>query len=168
MNIDETLEERGTRYGSFPEHARITQDLKRVMARSPKWDSLKDDQKEALEMIAHKIGRILNGDPDYHDSWHDIVGYTKLVADRLLVEACRAPTAPTPRPYDDAFQNEQRAALAEELRSSPAHMHAAIRTRHEDSWALELAAQQIPRAPVTATEGVTELPPHPFDPPEEN
>ena len=27
--------------------------------------------------------RILNGDPNYHDSWHDIIGYTKLVADEL-------------------------------------------------------------------------------------
>jgi hypothetical protein len=34
-------------------------------------------------MIAHKIGRILNGDPDYIDSWDDIAGYAKLVADRL-------------------------------------------------------------------------------------
>jgi len=34
--------------------------------------------REALEMIAHKIGRILNGDPNYADSWHDIAGYAKL------------------------------------------------------------------------------------------
>jgi hypothetical protein len=34
-------------------------------------------------MIAHKIGRIINGDPDYIDSWDDIAGYAKLVADRL-------------------------------------------------------------------------------------
>lgn len=53
------------------------------MTDSKNWQSLAPDQKEALEMIAHKIGRILNGDPNYHDSWHDIVGYTKLVADRL-------------------------------------------------------------------------------------
>jgi hypothetical protein len=35
-------------------------------------------------MISHKIARILNGDPCYHDSWHDIVGFAKLVADGLL------------------------------------------------------------------------------------
>jgi hypothetical protein len=35
-------------------------------------------------MIQHKIARILNGDPNYHDSWHDIGGYSKLVADRLI------------------------------------------------------------------------------------
>lgn len=84
MNIDETLEERGNRYGDFEGHAHITQNIKSAMANSPNWQGLQDDQKETLEMIAHKVGRILNGDPDYHDSWHDIVGYTKLVADRLL------------------------------------------------------------------------------------
>lgn len=83
-DIDQTLQERGTRYGEFPEHARITQNIKRAMIDSPNWKTLADDQKEALEMLAHKAGRILNGDPNYHDSWHDIIGYTKLVADRLL------------------------------------------------------------------------------------
>jgi len=81
--IDQTLAERGNRYGSFDEHARITQNLKRAMMDSPNWARMTDDQREALEMVQHKIGRILNGDPDYHDSWHDIIGYTKLVADRL-------------------------------------------------------------------------------------
>jgi hypothetical protein len=82
--IDSTLAERGQRYGSFISHAEITQSLKDAMHTAPKWGQLADDQKEALEMVAHKIGRILNGDPNYHDSWHDIVGYSKLVADRLL------------------------------------------------------------------------------------
>lgn len=82
-SIDATLAERGARYGQFIEHARITQSLKAAMVDSPNWAALAPDQKEALEMIQHKIGRILNGDPDFHDSWHDIVGYTKLVADRL-------------------------------------------------------------------------------------
>jgi len=81
--IDQTLAERGNRYGSFTGHARITYNIKRAMADSPNWAKLADDQREALDMVAHKIGRILNGDPNYHDSWHDIVGYTKLVADRL-------------------------------------------------------------------------------------
>lgn len=81
--ITTTLSERGKRYGKFTGHAKITQDLKAVMHGCPKWATLAPDQKEALEMTAHKIGRILNGDPDYDDSWVDIAGYTKLVADRL-------------------------------------------------------------------------------------
>jgi hypothetical protein len=44
---------------------------------------LAPDQREALAMIANKLGRILNGDPNYADSWMDIAGYAKLVADRL-------------------------------------------------------------------------------------
>jgi len=83
-NIDETLQERGHRYGSFESHARITQRIKEAMIDSPNWPNLDHDMKEALEMVAHKIGRILNGDPFYHDSWHDMIGYTKLVADRLI------------------------------------------------------------------------------------
>ena len=81
--VDATLAERGSRYGSFTGHARITQNLKRAMQDSPNWDNLDDDQKEALEMAAHKIGRILNGDPNYADSWHDIIGYVRLVEARL-------------------------------------------------------------------------------------
>jgi hypothetical protein len=85
-DIDATLAERGARYGDFPGHAQITQAIKAVMIVSPNWryGKLESDQREALDMIAHKIGRILNGDPNFHDSWHDIIGYTKLVADRLL------------------------------------------------------------------------------------
>lgn len=79
MGIDNTLEERGSRYGEFDEHARITQNIKRAMANSPNWNDLSDPMKEALEMTAHKIGRILNGDPEYQDSWHDIIGYIRLV-----------------------------------------------------------------------------------------
>ena len=45
--------------------------------------TLAPDQTEALHMIAHKIGRIINGDADYVDSWHDIAGYAQLVANRL-------------------------------------------------------------------------------------
>jgi hypothetical protein len=85
MNIEQTLQQRASKYGSFNDHARITQNIKRAMQDSANWQQLSDDKKEALEMLAHKIGRILNGDPEYHDSWHDMMGYTKLVADTLLL-----------------------------------------------------------------------------------
>jgi len=85
-DIDETLQQRGNRYGEFAEHARITQNLKRAMVDSPNWAKLSDDKREALDMLAHKMGRILNGDPEYKDSWHDIIGYTKLVHDTLSDE----------------------------------------------------------------------------------
>jgi hypothetical protein len=83
MDIDATLAERGARYGSFVEHAEICQRIKEAMWAAPGWDRLAADQKQALETIADKIARALNGDPAYHDNWHDMVGYAKLVADRL-------------------------------------------------------------------------------------
>ena len=92
-DITETLQERGKRYGVFKGHAEITQALKRlIVLHTPTSRTLPGggtgpflaaDQQEALDMICHKIGRIINGDPDYADSWHDIAGYAQLVADRL-------------------------------------------------------------------------------------
>lgn len=86
-DITATLEERGERYGSFAGQAQISQRIKWAMTRETRWEGLANDQKEALSMIAHKIARILNGDPDWHDHWHDICGYSKLVADRLSVDS---------------------------------------------------------------------------------
>jgi hypothetical protein len=84
-DITKVLRERGSRYGNFLDHARITQRLKNVAHQfaSDNEKRFDVDQAEALDMIFHKIGRILNGDPNYADSWIDIAGYAKLVADRL-------------------------------------------------------------------------------------
>jgi hypothetical protein len=83
-DVDTILTARHATYGAFKTHASITQSIKLQMHLTPNWVKLSDSQKEALEMIAHKIGRILNGDPNFHDSWIDISGYSKLVADELL------------------------------------------------------------------------------------
>lgn len=82
-SIDATLAERGSRYGDFTKHAAVSQAIKAALFDCRHRESLPAYMVEALEMIAHKMGRIVNGDPHYHDSWHDIVGYAKLVADRL-------------------------------------------------------------------------------------
>lgn len=84
-DVDAILDERGSRYGPFIDHARITQRLKNVAHQfaTDHGKRFDVDQAEALDMIFHKIGRILNGDPNYADSWIDIAGYAKLVADRL-------------------------------------------------------------------------------------
>jgi hypothetical protein len=84
-DIVATLTERGDRYGKFSGHAQVTQEIKRVISRhaAALGKTFTDSQWESLEMIAHKIGRIVNGDPDHVDSWVDIAGYAKLVADEL-------------------------------------------------------------------------------------
>ena len=88
QDIDATLAERGARYGTFKGHSEIAQQLKGTifMFVAKRGCDLDSDQREALDMICHKIGRIINGDPNYADSWIDIAGYAKLVADRLEIE----------------------------------------------------------------------------------
>ena len=90
--VDNTLSERGSRYGDFADNARISQHLKQVMEHDGHdirdgWLRLNLMQREALTMIAQKIARILNGDPNYADNWHDIQGYAKLVEERLPRES---------------------------------------------------------------------------------
>ena len=93
VDVAGVLAARGTRYGPFKGHAGIAQSLKRVMRRSPSWDYLPDDSREALEMIVHKIARVLNEGADvaYPDNFVDIAGYAKLVADRLTEEQSGKP-----------------------------------------------------------------------------
>lgn len=106
--IDKTLDERGQRYGAFTGHAAVTQEIKAAMNRHFGWNKLAADQREALEMIAHKVGRILNGDPNYIDSWHDIIGYTRLVEQRLEKEQA---TKTTDVKAASAFDSNQAATF---------------------------------------------------------
>lgn len=77
------ITERGSRYGKFKDGADIMQSLKDTMRDVDGWNNLTASQKEALDMIQHKIGRILNGDPTYDDSWKDIAGYATLIVNEL-------------------------------------------------------------------------------------
>lgn len=88
VTVAEVLAERGSRYGVFTGHAAVTQRLKEAIAEELKarGKRLMPDQQEALDMICHKIGRIVNGDHNYDDSWVDIAGYAQLVAKRLQGE----------------------------------------------------------------------------------
>jgi uncharacterized ferritin-like protein (DUF455 family) len=80
-DIDNTLKERGARYGDFRSHAEISQMLKSLVLDHDA--QLAPYQAEALEMICHKLARIVNGDPNYADSWRDIAGYAQLVVREL-------------------------------------------------------------------------------------
>lgn len=83
--IDGILDDRGSRYGNYLEQTKITNELLRVIDTSlrERNKSLQPDQADAMNMIAVKISRIINGDPDYADNWKDIAGYATLVAERL-------------------------------------------------------------------------------------
>ena len=83
MSVQETLDERQSTHGDFADHARITQMLKTVIQNQPGWKNLNAMQRESLDMITHKIGRIMAGNPNHADHWHDIQGYAKLIEDRI-------------------------------------------------------------------------------------
>lgn len=83
MTVQNTLNERGSRYGRFVDHARIAQGVQDVMRAAPNWALLDPDMRQALTVIADKIARILNGDPYYEDNWHDIQGYAALIENRI-------------------------------------------------------------------------------------
>lgn len=88
-DVDNTLRERGGRYGDWQSHAVVVQTYKdftrQVLLKQNK--IVHPASMEALDMIFHKIGRIINGDPTYVDSWLDIAGYATLEVNRLNEES---------------------------------------------------------------------------------
>lgn len=95
-DVNGTLDQRETIYGDFRVLATMAQWLRSEMRTTPNWLALAPDQKEALDMIAAKLARILCGDPDHFDSWHDIAGYAQLVARRLDTPPTEAASAGRP------------------------------------------------------------------------
>lgn len=81
--ITDTLVERQGTHGEFLDNATIAQELKLIAREGKNWKLLGYCQQEALDMILHKIARILNGNPNHKDHWHDIGGYAGLVEERL-------------------------------------------------------------------------------------
>ena len=69
------LEDRGQDYGDYGVMCAVIQRIKIAMQSSPNWKDLADTQREALELSATKIGRILSGNRNKVDSWQDVIGY---------------------------------------------------------------------------------------------
>jgi len=107
--ISKVLNERGARYGDFTHHAEVCQSIKNTLLfhRYSKYGQLSADKKQALDVIADKIARILTGDPEYDDNWIDIQGYAKLAQERLRKEAvcAPAPQAAAQPPYGVGQKN---------------------------------------------------------------
>lgn len=82
-DIDKILAERAKTHGDYTEHADCTQEIMDVLMKHRRWVDLAADQKETLHMIAHKMGRVVTGNPNVADHWDDIAGYAKLSGDRV-------------------------------------------------------------------------------------
>lgn len=84
QTIEELLSERAKTHGQYYNHAEITQETKDLWHTAHNFHELTDEMKETLDMIAHKVGRILSGDPNVLDHWDDIAGYSKLVSQAIV------------------------------------------------------------------------------------
>ena len=85
QTIEATLAERQSTYGNFEDVAFVTENIMSVLskARTNGLSDLPHTHRMALYMIASKMARIVNGDFNHLDSWHDISGYAKLVEDLI-------------------------------------------------------------------------------------
>jgi len=78
MDTPALLNERGTTHGRFEDNARHGQMLRSLFRTSPHWREMSDVQREALDMIACKLSRILSGQATHDDHWADLAGYATL------------------------------------------------------------------------------------------
>ena len=83
MSVDDVLAERSKTHGNFEANALVAQRLKEVFHSSPAWAKMNDTMREALDMKALKLSRILTADPFYKDNWVDDAGYSQLVVNSL-------------------------------------------------------------------------------------
>nr|DAO88414.1 MAG TPA: Nucleotide modification associated domain 1 [Caudoviricetes sp.] len=77
--IEEVLNERQDTHGDYKLVSKISQILKDVCEAHLQSD-LTPTKAEALDMILHKIARIVCGNGNFKDHWVDIAGYATLAA----------------------------------------------------------------------------------------
>lgn len=84
METEEILNEREKTHGDYKHVARLSWSFKHTVREelnSQEKDMRRNvdiGQQEAVEMILHKIARIICGDPNHADHWDDIAGYAML------------------------------------------------------------------------------------------
>ena len=89
MSAQELVQTREGTHGSFGENAKVTQAIKRIVRNSPCYEALNDTQKEAVDRIAMKLGRIVGGNPNVEDHWDDLGGYAELGKQGIIVHSVR-------------------------------------------------------------------------------
>lgn len=101
MSTEALLNDRGTTHGSFADNAYYGQVLRCLFRESSHWRSMRAEHREALDMIACKLSRIMSGQATFLDHWLDLAGYATLAA-----KACE-------QPQDTAAPNSPRRRASE-------------------------------------------------------
>lgn len=81
--IESTLSDRRKTHGDFADVAATMQETKKLWREKRNWDVLSPLQQAVLDEVAHKVARILHGDPNFKEHWHDMVGYARLAEKEL-------------------------------------------------------------------------------------
>lgn len=85
-SIHQTLEDREKEYGDYAKKARLIQDLLNTINKPHHNVRLHDPaHMETIHMIFHKLARVLIGNEDNPDHWHDIAGYAML-SERIALQ----------------------------------------------------------------------------------
>jgi len=86
-NMDNLLAARAQTHGDFTRNAVVAQELREYWRKSDNWRKLTATQREALDMLACKLARILTGNAHHADHWKDGAGYLLRVLDELEFSA---------------------------------------------------------------------------------
>lgn len=109
-NISDILKERQKTHGEYAEHARCTQRIMDALVAERGWDDLPAMIKETLHMNAHKLGRIVTGNPYVKDHYDDISGYAQLISERLIdkvgIDPMYVGEGPLPHLYEGRVTSE--------------------------------------------------------------
>lgn len=105
--IEDILNDRGSRYGDFETQSETAQAIRRAFKASPNWEFLPAYAREGLDLVATKISRMLCGDPLYLDNVVDILGYMTLVKTEMEKEHARREAS-----MRDALERNRRLAEA--------------------------------------------------------
>jgi len=78
VDINTVLDERGKTHGDFVAQATISQEIKDSLKTGAQYHRMTSAQREVVDMIAHKLSRLVSGNPDFDDHMVDIIGYANL------------------------------------------------------------------------------------------
>ena len=87
MTTDLTIPNRDEQHGGLEAVGLLAQNMKGTLRAGANWHRLTPAQREALDMMMHKVARILSGDSQLRDHWLDAAGYPLCIA-RMMEEGC--------------------------------------------------------------------------------
>jgi hypothetical protein len=80
MTVENILTERQNTHGDYKEVAEMAQLFRKLMRKTVGWTDMNDAQREALDSMATKLGRLGSGNPHFRDHWDDLAGYATLAS----------------------------------------------------------------------------------------